>query len=119
MNAIYIIPYYENKSKCYKDIIVVDSYVPDLQNMLKQVNYKSPSNYNEYGNNCNCSNSCLYAFKSINNNCELMCTNEIPILYTKFLEMNIQIDTKITKMMNHHKLNNKKLLCYIKLNNTI
>lgn len=114
MNAIYIMPYYDSYTKCYKNIITIDSSLQILQNILKQINYKSPTSYTDYSNSCGCSNSCIYAFKSLKNDCELMCENEIPSLFNEMINRGISIDTKITKMMNNHKFNNKKLLCYIK-----
>lgn len=120
MNAIYITPYYDSINKFYKNIIIMDKKPSDkLDKFLKKINYKSPSSYsNNYNTNNNCCPiGCIYAFKSICNDTQLMCVDEIPKLFDILIENDYIIDTKITKMMfqSEIKQENKKLLCYISL----
>jgi hypothetical protein len=118
MNAIYILPYYDSINKNYRDIITINTK-PDseLNELVKQINYKSPSSYTDYNNNTNncCNNDCIYAFKSLCNKNELMCVDEIPKLFNELTLLGYSINTQITDMMsrNNIKQNNKKLLCYI------
>ena len=99
MNAIYITPYYDSINKIYRNIIIIDSKPLDkLNKFLKQINYKSPSSYtNNYNttNSC-CSIGCIYAFKSLCNESELMCVDEIPKLFNILIENGYNIDTSIT-----------------------
>tara|TARA_Y100000992_G_C21273495_1_gene498448 strand:- start:1931 stop:2299 length:369 start_codon:yes stop_codon:yes gene_type:complete len=120
MNAIYITPYYDSINKIYRNIIIIDNKPLDkLNKFLKQINYKSPSSYtNNYNttNSC-CSIGCIYAFKSLCNESELMCVDEIPKLFNILIENGYNIDTSITDMMfkSEIKQENKRLLCYISL----
>ena len=99
--------------------ILVLTSVDKLNKFLKQINYKSPSSYtNNYNttNSC-CSIGCIYAFKSLCNESELMCVDEIPKLFNILIENGYNIDTSITDMMfkSEIKQENKRLLCYISL----
>tara|TARA_Y100000389_G_C17132853_1_gene351098 strand:+ start:145 stop:495 length:351 start_codon:yes stop_codon:yes gene_type:complete len=115
MYAIYATPYLNTQNKCYYNIIIIEPQPSEnIMNFVKQI--KIPNLISNSGFNNVSTLDCVYAFKSIKNNSELMQLNELPDLFNLFNDNNLIIDTSLTKMIMKTGIlqNNKRLLCYLK-----
>ena len=103
--------YLDNHNKCYKTIIIINSKPSGkLANLTTNVRLgKLAETDNLYG--CCNKNLCIYAFKSLNNNCcQLMCIEEYANLITFLSNNGYKINYKMTKLLEKQ---NKNLLLVI------
>ena len=112
MYALYKIPFFDNRNKCYTNIIKISS-MPNgtLKKRVRRVNLPKLS---PFKNNCGDfqNESCVLAIT--NNNGELMNVDEIPQLFEFLLLNNYKIDTSITKMMNQSQVKfTDPFICFI------
>jgi len=103
--------YLDNHNKCYKTIIVINSKpkgkICDLVTNIRLE--KLTESENNFG--CCNKNLCIYAFKSLNNNCcQLMCIDEYPNLITFLSTNGYKINYQMTKLLSKE---NKNLLLVI------
>ena len=108
-------PYYCSINRCYRKILVLNQK-PDgpLYNISRRINPPKLSPFKERPICCD-TPTCIWAIKSLENNCDnLLCVEELPLLFQFLINNGYLIDTSITKMMNESsvKLNNP-LICYI------
>jgi hypothetical protein len=111
-------PYYCSINRCYRKILVLNQK-PDgpLYRISRRINPPKLSPFKERPICCN-EPTCIWAIKNPENNCDLLCVEELPFLFEFLINNGYIIDTSITKMMNESgvKLNNP-LICYISYNN--
>ena len=102
--------YLDNHNKCYKTIIIINSKPSGkLANLTTNVRLgKLAETDNLYG--CCNKNLCIYAFKSFNNCCDMMCMEEYANLITFLSTNGYTINYKITKLLSKE---NKNLLLVI------
>ena len=111
-------PYYCSINRCYRQILVL-SQKPDgpLYTISKRINPPKLSPFKQMEVCCP-KPTCIWAIKDFNNECGLLCIEQLPLLFQFLINNGYIIDTSITKMMNEStvKLDNK-LICYITYNN--
>ena len=116
--ALFSQVYLDTYNQCYKDIITIN--VPPrgpLGKITRRVIFYPLSTFKQPGP-CNHRKPCGIGFASINNNCHLMTTGEIPELFSFLLSNGYTIDTSITKMLNDSDIqiganDSKKMICFI------
>jgi hypothetical protein len=110
-------PYYCSINQCYRQILVLNQKpTGPLYQISKRINPPKLSPFKEISVCCN-QPTCIWAIKSPDNKCDLMCVEELPMLFQFLMNNGYIIDTSITKMMNESsvKLNNP-MICYISYN---
>lgn len=107
-------PYYDNKHQCYRKIIVVnDKPTGALLNITKQINLPKLSPF-KVTSNCCPEQKCPYAITNLNDKSELLCVNDIPMLFNYLVANGYTIDTKITKIMQNSDIRmDNSLLCFV------
>jgi hypothetical protein len=111
-------PYYDSCGECYRNILVINSEpLGPLRKIVKRLNPPKLSPfYDDYSNNCcNTYNGCIYAVYDPNNCGELMCVDNVPVLFSFLATNGYIIDTSLTTMMQKSpvKLGNNQLICFI------
>ena len=112
MYALYKIPFLDNQTRCYKNIIKISSMPSGpLEDRVRRVNLPKLS---PFKNNC-CdfqNETCILAI--INTDGELMSVDELPQLFEFLMLNSYTINTDVTEMMNRSqvKLTNP-LICFI------
>ena len=113
MNSVFSQTFYDSHLQTYKNIYVLDQKpVGPLVNIVKQLN---PPKLSPFKTNDTGGNSCVYAIYNPNNPQQLLCLEEISILFNFLLSNNYTIDNILTQMMNQSKVEFKKnFVCFIK-----
>jgi hypothetical protein len=103
-----------NYDQSYSNIVTlnVEPKGP-LRSFVRRVRFERLSEFKEL--NCNL---CGLAIQSLNNKERLLCTNEVPDLFSFLLSNGYKIDTSLTKMMNtsdirFHTENANKIICFV------
>lgn len=108
--------YLDTYNQCYKNIITIN--IPPrgpLEKMMRKVIFYPLSTFKQRHEH---RKPCGIGFASMNNNCHLMTTCEIPELFSFLLSNGYTIDTSITKMLNDSDIqiganDSKKMICFI------
>jgi hypothetical protein len=109
-------PYYNTKSQCYTNALVINAH-PDgpLNKFVRRTQFPilSPFNVNNNCNNCGDLNKCKLMIMK-DENCP-MSPDDIPFLFSFLTKNGYQIETKITEMltMGPVKINSGEILCLI------
>tara|TARA_Y100000817_G_C16820982_1_gene528868 strand:+ start:1007 stop:1360 length:354 start_codon:yes stop_codon:yes gene_type:complete len=113
MNAIFSQTFYDSHAQKYQNIYVIDEKPSGpLENIVKKI--QSPK-LSQFKTNDSCSKSCVYAIYNPHNPQELLCLEDISILFNFLLSNNYTIETLLTHMMNQSKVEFKKnFVCFIK-----
>ena len=104
--------YLDKYKQCYKNIITINILPKGpLKHMMRRVLFYPLSTFKEIDRR----KLCGIGLKSIQDNCHLMTTDEIPELFSFLLANGYKIDTSITEMLNNSDIINdsKKLICFI------
>ena len=103
--------YLDNHNKCYKTIIIINGKPQGkIRDLVTNIRLGKISENENYFGCCN-KNLCIYAFKSLNNNCcKLMCIEEYTNLITFLSNNGYKINYKMTKLLEKQ---NKNLLLVI------
>ena len=112
MYAIYSMPYFDSVMKNYYNILIIDPLPNDLSSYVKRIH--PPSLTNNFGSN-RIRLDCIYAFISKKDQPQLMTVDELPQLFTIFIEKGYNINTKITNMILKTDVlpEGKKVIAYI------
>lgn len=105
--------YLDTYHKCYKKILVVTPtpHEPELKKILKMINREKLSPFQERSTCCP-KDRCYTAVLNPNNLCELICLNELPIIFNYLKQHKYTIDYKMTKMMQSSDISMRNLICY-------
>ena len=106
--------YLDRFNECYKKIIVIFPKPTDasLNSIIKLIKREKLSPFQERSNCCPLDN-CIYAFTYPNNKCELMCVNDIAILFGYLTANGFIINTDVTKVMQDSTVKIPNLICFI------
>lgn len=104
--------YLDKQNKCYKKIITINTSPDDpiLNNIVKTVRREKLSEFQGYGNPCNCYKHCLYAILHPKNLRNFLCLDDIAELFTFLTTNGYTIDTSISKLLLKK---NKDIICFI------
>lgn len=135
MYSLVSVPYYDHHDQCYKKVIKLNKMPPadsPLNQIIKNVGaiklspFQTDSTFSGFnsgsgcgcgcGSGCGCGNlsqCCNVLITKINDKHDLMCVDELPLLFEFLLTNGFTIDTSITKMMQNSnvKLSND-LICF-------
>jgi hypothetical protein len=133
MYSLVSVPYYDHHTQCYKKVIKLNKMPPvdsPLNAIIKNVGpiklspFQTDSSFSgcNSGGGCGCgcgcgcgniSHSCNILITKINDKHDLLCVDELPLLFEFLLTNGFTINTSITKMMQNSnvKLSND-LLCF-------
>ena len=100
--------YLDKFDECYKNIVVISPKPTDasLNLIIKAIPREKLSPFQEIYYD-----KCIYAF--VNSNGELLCVNEIAVLFGFLTSNGYTINTDITKMMQDSDVKIKNLICFI------
>ena len=106
--------YLDLHNKCYKNIIVIYPKPKDdsLNAIIKSVTRQKLSPFDEVSFCCP-RNRCMYAFVHPHNKCELLCVNDIALLFSYLSQNGFNINTDLTKIMLKSSVEIKNLICFI------
>ena len=106
--------YLDRFNECYKKIIVISPKPtdPSLNSIIKLIKREKLSPFQERSNCCPLSD-CINAFTYPNNKCELMCVNDISILFGYLISNGFIINTDVTKIMQDSNVKIPNLICFI------
>lgn len=113
MYLVAIENYLDKLNKTYRKILTISPKpTGTLSTIVKQIRPEKLSTFSTTPP------SCIYVFKSLSNECDLMTIEEIPNLFCFLATNGYSIDTNITKMMNDSdvRFEGKTILCFIKSN---
>jgi len=104
--------YLDRFNECYKNILVISPKPTDISlNLItKAISREKLSPFQEISPCCPL-DRCLYAF--IHPNCELMCVNDIAVLFGYLTSNGYTINTDLTKIMQDSDVKIKNLICFI------
>jgi hypothetical protein len=127
MYSLVSVPYYDHHTQCYKKVIKLNKMPPvdsPLNAIIKNVGpiklspFQTDSSFSGCNSGCGCgcgniSHSCNILITKINDKHDLLCVDELPLLFEFLLTNGFTINTSITKMMQNSnvKLSND-LLCF-------
>lgn len=104
--------YLDKFNKCYKKIIIISPKPDTLKSIIKTIPREKLSPYDE-SHHCCQTNRCLNAFLNPNKKCELLCVDQISILFQYLLAKGFIINTDITKIMQDSDVKIHNLICFI------
>ena len=109
--------YLDEFNKCYKKIMIIDPVPNDekIKKILKTIPNKKLSPFDE-SDNCCPKKHCLNAVLNPNNLCQLLCFDDITLLFQYLLTNNYKINTDITKIMMKGKNQIPDLICFVTKN---
>lgn len=103
-------------NNCYKKILTIspnpksnDSY---LNSITKLVHREKLSPYEEIEECCSPPN-CFYAFVNPCNKCELLCVDQVAILFSELINNNYSIKSDLTQIMQNSDVKIPNLICFI------
>jgi len=102
--------YLDKHNECYKNIVVITPKPTDqsLNSIIRPLSREKLSPFQEISPCCP-QNRCVYAFVNPNKRCDLLCVDDIVLLFG-FLTVNgFTINTELTKIMKDV----KNLICFI------
>jgi len=110
-------PYLDQYNNCYKNILTINiNPIGPLKSIVRRINPPKLSIFKEPSPCCP-NQTCYYAVKSFNNPQELLCLDEIPILFNFLLTNQYKIDNSLTKLMNNSSIKmTNPILCFITYN---
>ncbi len=106
--------YLDRFNECYKNILVISPRPQDasLNSITKPITREKLSPFQEISPCCPL-DRCVYAFVHPNNKCELLCVNNIAILFGFLTTNGYVINTDLTKIMQDSDVKLKNLICFI------
>ena len=108
------IPYYDSVQQEYTNILTVNK-APEgpLNTITKTVRQNKLSPFETHNNICP-KPSCIIGITSIQNPCEMMCINDLPILFEFLINNGYTIDSSVTKILQKSSMKmNGNLICMI------
>ena len=102
-----------NYNQSYSNIVTINSEPKGpLRRLVRRVRFERLSEFKEPYNLCG------LALQSLRDGERLMCTDEVPDLFSFLLSNGYKIDTSLTKMMNtsdvrFHTDNANKIICFV------
>jgi len=115
MYQIKSIVHLDRFNKCYKNIITISPKPNNaiLNSIIKPLQREKLSPFQETNSPCCPLDNCIYAFTYPNNTCELLCVDDIAILFAFFASNGFTVNTDITKIMQKSDVKLAKLICFI------
>ncbi|RZD42436.1 MAG: hypothetical protein CXT73_03005 [Methanobacteriota archaeon] len=109
--------YLDRFNECYKNIVVISPKPNDasLNLITRAITREKLSPFQEISPCCPL-DRCIYAFVYPNNRCELLCVNDISILFGFLTTNGYTINTELTKVMQESDVKLKNLICFINKN---
>jgi len=106
--------YLDKFNECYKNIIVISPRPLDasLNLITKAISREKLSPFQEISPCCPL-DRCIYAFVHPKNKCDLLCVNDIAILFRYLTVNGYTINTDLTKIMQDSDVKLKNLICFI------
>jgi hypothetical protein len=109
--------YLDKYNECYKKIIVIKPEPKDdiLKKITKKIHTEKLSPFKDRSPCCpedKCLNVVCYPDKN-KCNCDIMCVEDIHILFDYLLKNGYKINTDVTKIMQKSDVKIKNLICYI------
>jgi len=106
--------YLDRRDKCYNKIVVISPkpIEPALQSITKLIHREKLSPFQETSPCCSL-DPCMYAVVDPNNKCQLMCINDITLLFGYLKLKGFKINTDITKIMQDSTVQIPNLICFI------
>ena len=101
-------------SECYENIITISPQPSDisLQQITKLLNRERLSPFQERSPCCT-QNNCMYVVMDPNDKCEMLCIDQLDVLFSYLLENNFTFNTDLTKMMFQSQVQIKNLIAFI------
>ena len=106
--------YLDKFNECYKKIITIHPKPKNnkLNSMIKTISREKLSPFQE-NSTCCAQSKCIYAFINPSCKCELLCIDDIAILFNFLLSNGFKINTDITKIMLKSDVRIPNLICFI------
>lgn len=100
--------------ECYKNIITISPPPKDksLKMVTKLYNRERLSPFQERSPCCP-QNNCMYVVMDPNDKCEMLCVDQLDVLFSYLLENNFTFNTDLTKMMFQSRVQIKNLIAFI------
>ena len=110
--------YLDRQNECYKKIIAIypKPIEPSLQFITKLIQREKLSPFQERSPCCPL-NHCIYAVVDPNDKCQLMCVNDITLLFSYLKLKGFKINSDITKIMQDSTVQIPNLICFISKEN--
>ena len=104
----------DQQNQCYKKVIVITPPPTDpalvaittLRPRIRLSTFKEPSP-------CCPKNNCLYVIMNPTNPCEMLCVEDLVLLFSYLANHGFTVNTNITKMMFKSDVQLKNLICFI------
>ena len=106
--------YLDRFNECYKNILVISPQPKDasLNAITKPISRQKLSPFQEISPCCPL-DRCIYAFVHPRNKCELLCVDDIVLLFGYMNANGYTINTNVTKIMQKSDVKIKNLICFI------
>tara|TARA_B100001093_G_scaffold339441_2_gene324218 strand:- start:1641 stop:1991 length:351 start_codon:yes stop_codon:yes gene_type:complete len=106
--------YLDLYNECYKNILVIypKPKDPSLNAITKPITREKLSPFDDISPCCP-RDRCMYAVVHPYNKCELLCVNDIALLFSYLNENSYNINTDVTKIMLKSSVQIKNLICFI------
>ena len=106
--------YLDKFDECYKKIITIHPKPKNdkLNSIIKTISRQKLSPFQE-NSPCCTQSKCMYAFINPSCKCELLCIDDIAILFNFLLSNGFKINTDITKIMLKSDVRIPNLICFI------
>ena len=106
--------YLDKFNECYKKIITIHPKPKNdkLNSMIKTISREKLSPFQE-NSPCCTQSKCIYAFINPSCKCELLCIDDIAILFNFLISNGFKINTDITKIMLKSDVRIPNLICFI------
>ena len=106
--------YLDRFNECYKNILVISPRPKDasLNAITKPISRQKLSPFQEISPCCPL-DRCIYAFVHPHNKCELLCVDDIVLLFGYLNANGYTINTNVTKIMQKSDVKIKNLICFI------
>ena len=104
--------YLDSRDQCYKKIIIINMKpTGDLQNLIRQIQNKKLSPFQQTSSCC-AAPPCLYAIKHPKTG-ELLCMKNIAVLFSFLASHGYTIESQLTDIMLKSTEKLDKLICFI------
>ena len=105
--------YLDRFNECYKNIVVISPKPTDSLNSITRALQRDKLSPFQEISPCCPLDRCIYAFLNPRNRCELLCVNDIAILFGFLTTNGYTINTDLTKIMQDSDVKIKNLICFI------
>lgn len=106
--------YLDRRDKCYKKIVAISPKPTELalQSITKLIHREKLSPFQEISPCCPY-DPCMYAVVDPKDKCQLMCINDITLLFGYLKLKGFKVNTDITKIMQDSTVQIPNLICFI------